>query len=282
MGRRYVRDRDGRFASVGATARGGTLAARRSLTRSQRKAEANSSPAQRGAVTRAKNRLREAQKASLTTMKAGAGARGVLRPGRKTAPAKPSPAASGAANKRVPFSRPKAGNNIRPAKKLPGRGWRALDRAADNINAMGGHLKKARGIYNQMARTETRDALRSNFDREITRQSGGIMRVRAVVQRRQQRAFNVQNGRNPQIGARALFVYQQQLRQLGEPSNQRVTFRRKPMTPSQMKRAKAARNKVELARMSKALDLDMKAEQSAKKAANPKPKRKRKPRKKSD
>jgi hypothetical protein len=199
-------------------------------------------------------------------MRSGMG--GVLRPGRKGSPAA-RPAAGAPQNRVVPFRRQPAGNNIRPA-KLPGRGMRKLDRVADNINEGFASLKRARSIYDSMARTETRDALRSNFDREITRQTGGIMRARKVVQRRQQRAFNVQNGRNPQVGSKALYVYQSQLRQLGEPSNQRVAFRRKPMTPSQMKRAKTAKNKQEIARISRALEQDMREE--AAKAAKPKPK----------
>jgi hypothetical protein len=124
-----------------------------------------------------------------------------------------------------------------------------------------------------MERREARDALRSNFDREITRQTGGIMRARKVIQRRQQRAFNTQNGRNPQVGSKALFIYQQQLKQLGEPSNQRVAFRRTPMTPSQQKRAKTARNKAEMDRISRALEQDMRDEAAQAAKAKPKPRR---------
>lgn len=243
MGRRYVRDRRGRFASVGATARGGRL-------------------------TNLSGKRYERRTMTATART------GVLRPGAIRRPA--AAPAAGPANSRVPFSRPQPGNNIRPA-KVPGRGMRALDRAADNINAMGGHLKKARALSNKIDRSAVKNALSSSrLDREFARQAGEIAPARRVIQRRMERAFQVRE-RNDRIGARALFVYQAQLRQLPAPTNQRVGFRRKPMTPKQAARAKAKRDAEGLKRIDQALKADMK--QAAKPA--PKPKTKRKPRKKS-
>ncbi len=90
MGRRYVRDRRGRFASVGATARGGRL-------------------------TNLSGK-RYAGRTMTATARSG-----VLRPGAIRRPMAAAPA--GPANARVPFNRPQPGNSIRPA-KLPGRAMR--------------------------------------------------------------------------------------------------------------------------------------------------------------
>lgn len=241
MGRKYVRDRRGRFASVGATARGGRL-------------------------TNLSGKRYERQ-----TMTAGART-GVLRPG-AVRPA--APAAAVPRSGRVPFSRPRPGNSIRPA-KLPGRGMRKIDRAADTLNQAGQHLGRARKIADRLDRIGTRDALSSKaMDREIARQAGQVSTARTVVQRRMQRAFNVQNGRNPQIGSRALFVYQAQLRQLGAPANQRSAFRRKPMTPKEAARAKAKRDAADRKRLDAALKQEMR---DMLKSSKPKPPRK--PRKK--
>ena len=109
----------------------------------------------------------------------------------------------------------------------------------------------------KMGRSQTREALSSsNLDREIARQSGATKVARTTVQRRQQRAFNVQNGRNPRIGSKALYVYQSQLRELGSTSNKRVPFRRKPMTEAQAKKAASARNAADQKRLLKAINAD--------------------------
>lgn len=109
----------------------------------------------------------------------------------------------------------------------------------------------------KMGRSQTREALSSsNLDREIARQSGATKVARTTVQRRQQRAFNVQNGRNPRIGSKALYVYQSQLKELGSTSNKRVPFRRKPMTETQAKKAASARNAADQKRLLKAINAD--------------------------
>ncbi len=78
MARTYKRDARGRFAGSGGSSRGtsgpgskprgsvtakgrGTAAARNRLAKSQQKLAANATPAQRGAVTRAKNKLQTAK-----------------------------------------------------------------------------------------------------------------------------------------------------------------------------------------------------------------------------
>lgn len=159
---------------------------------------------------------------------------------------------------------------------------RAVDRIADNLNSAGASLKRARSLSNSIDRMGARDALRPGaLNREIARQSGSMSPARKVIQRRQQRAFNVQNGRNPEVGAKALYIYQSQLRSLGSPSNQRSTFRRKPLTPKQAERAAAARKKADMKRLDKALRADVKqqvdakmAERKAKEKAKAKRKRK--------
>ena len=126
----------------------------------------------------------------------------------------------------------------------------------------------------KMGRSQTREALSSsNLDREIARQTGATKVARTTVQRRQQRAFNVQNGRNPGIGSKALYVYQSQLKELGSTSNKRVPFRRKPMTEAQAKKAASARNAADQKRLLKAINADTESRMTR----APKPKRKRKP-----
>lgn len=258
MGRTYHRDSNGRFASGGGSssrpaARGGTLAARSSLTRSRQKLQQNASPAQRGAVTRAKNKASAARQANTTRMSSGV--RGVFRRG-KVAPAR---AAAGAGNgiRRVRRSVPQ--NGIRPARKLPGRAGRALDSIGRNIESMGKSLARGRKVIDRMDRNQTRDMLGSSpLMREIARQSGGNSTARKVVQRRQERAFAVRDRGNERIGSRAIFHYQAQLRRLDSPRSERVPFRRKPMSPAQAEKAKAKRNAEQAKRLDRALREDLK------------------------
>ena len=122
----------------------------------------------------------------------------------------------------------------------------------------------------KMGRSQTREALSiSNLDREIARQSGATKVARTTVQRRQQRAFNVQNGRNPRIGSKALYVYQSQLKELGSTSNKRVPFRRKPMTEAQAKKAASARNAADQKRLLKAINADLATESRMTRAPKP-------------
>jgi hypothetical protein len=121
------------------------------------------------------------------------------------------------------------------------------------------------------------------LDREIARQSGGFSVARTTVQRRQQRAFAVANGRNPRIGSKALYVYQDQLGKIGKPTSQRLPFRRKPMTAKQATSAAAAREAKGSKRLMDAIKADTKASMAKRAAAKAKPtpkpkaKRKRKP-----
>ena len=215
------------------------------------------------------------ERQTMTASRAG----GVLRPGAGKSAVVDAPRSG-----RVPSPRPKPASNIRPSKRIPGGGQRkvgkAVDKIADNLNSMGQSLKRARGLSNSIDRMSARDALRpSRLDREIARQGGMMAPARRVIQRRQQRAFSVQNGRNPQIGSKALFVYQAQLRQLGTPSNQRQSFRRKPMTSKQAARAKVSREKADMKRLDTALKADLKQQMNAMAAARKakaKPKRKKK------
>jgi hypothetical protein len=130
------------------------------------------------------------------------------------------------------------------------------------------NIQKASSLMRGMDRTAAREALSSRrLDREIVRQSGGLRGARQTIQRRQQRAFNVQNGRNPQIGSKALYQYQYQLRELGSAANRRVPYSRKRMTPAQTKKAADKRTAVDKKRLLDAINADMKASM-----AKPKPK----------
>lgn len=284
MARTYKRDSRGRFAGGGGgrvRGTGGTLGARTSLRNSRQKLENNASAAQRGAVTRGSRKLAKVQQENRTRISTGPS--NVLRKGRKTTM---PPAGNVPRSGRVPSPRPKPASNIRNNGSIPGRGGRqmnrAVDRIADNLNSAGASLKRARSLSNSIDRMGARDALRPGaLNREIARQSGSMSPARKVIQRRQQRAFNVQNGRNPEVGAKALYIYQSQLRSLGSPSNQRSTFRRKPLTPKQAERAAAARKKADMKRLDKALRADVKqqvdakmAERKAKEKAKAKRKRK--------
>jgi len=109
MARKYTRDNRGRFASTGSTGRvtGGTLAARKSLSRSRQKAAGNavqeqysgkgslsqqlSSRAQKAAVTRGSNRLKRAQSDNTTRVKGGMA--GVVRPSKRGKPEAPKQSA---------------------------------------------------------------------------------------------------------------------------------------------------------------------------------------------
>jgi hypothetical protein len=84
----------------------------------------------------------------------------------------------------------------------------------------------------------------------------------------------VQNGRNPQIGSKALYQYQSQLRELGGAANRRVPYSRKRMTPAQAKTAANKRTTADKNRLLDAINADLKASMTKPK---PKPKRKRKP-----
>lgn len=88
MARQYRRDANGRFAS------GGTLGARASLRKSRQKLAAKPTPAQKGAVTRANKKLRQAKKDATVRVAGRRGGtiarpKGYVRPGSKPTSSKP-------------------------------------------------------------------------------------------------------------------------------------------------------------------------------------------------
>lgn len=192
---------------------------------------------------------------------------------RATVTAKASgPAAKGTISK-AKRSKPSVANNIRPT----GRPSKPANKISPITRKPKPTIKeKAKEVKNLMRgmdRTAAREALSSRrLDREIVRQSGGLRGARQTIQRRQQRAFNVQNGRNPQIGSNALYQYQSQLRELGSAANRRVPYSRKRMTPAQAKKAADKRTAVDKKRILDAINADLKAS-----IPKPNPKRKRKP-----
>ena len=126
----------------------------------------------------------------------------------------------------------------------------------------------------RMDRNQARDMLgRSPMMREIARQSGGNSTARKVVQRRQQRAFEVRDRGNEKIGSRAIFHYQEQLRRLDSPRSERVPFRRKPMSPKEAAKATAKRKAESAKRLDRAFREEMRQDGIR---IEPKPKRKRK------
>lgn len=267
----YHRDSRGRFATTGTATTGkaggggggggrkGTAGAYASRNRSREKLASNPSSAQKGAVTRAQNRLSAAKKDNTVKLSSSLG--GVYRKGRgKASGSKASGATTGGAGNQIsPFPRAKPQNGIRPAPKLPGRAGRALDSIGRNIDAMSGHVERGRKLMDKMDRGLARDLLgKSPLNREIARQSGGVPRARDVVRRRQQRAFDVRDRGNEKIGSKAIMHYQQQLRELGSAKSEKVPFRRKPMTQKEAERAAAKRNAEQMKRMEKALKEDLK------------------------
>ena len=167
-----------------------------------------------------------------------------------------------------------AANSIRPIARSKPAASKIVPITRKKKPTIKEKAKEVKGLMRKMGRSQTREALSSsNLDREIARQSGATKVARTTVQRRQQRAFNVQNGRNPRIGSKALYVYQSQLKELGSTSNKRVPFRRKPMTEAQAKKAASARNAADQKRLLKAINADTKSRMTR----APKPKRKRKP-----
>jgi hypothetical protein len=270
MARSYKRDSRGRFS--GGT--GGTLAARGSLGRSRAKQVAAPSSAQKGAVTRGSRKLAKVKTEAR----------------RKIATAKPSGTISQRKRTKPVLN---AANAIKPSYGI-GTLAKAQPRGARSKVVPTGKLKrpeglkskvqKVKGMVRRLDRSTTRDVLQgNNLSREIARQSGGFSVARTTVQRRQQRAFAVANGRNPRIGSKALYVYQGQLGKIGKPSNQRVGFRRKPMTAKQSASAAAARDAASSKRFGAAIKADTKASMAKRAAAKAKPtpkpkaKRKRKP-----
>ena len=270
MARNYKRDGRGRFS--GGT--GGTLAARGSLGRSRAKQAAAPSSAQKGAVTRGSRKLAKVKTEAR----------------KKIATAKPSGTISQRKRTKPVLN---AANAIKPSYGI-GTLAKVQPKGARSKVVPTGKLKRptpiktklqaVKGQIRKLNRGTTRDVLQgNNLNREIARQSGGFSVARATVQRRQQRAFAVANGRNPRIGSRALYVYQGQLGKIGKPSNQRVGFRRKPMTAKQAASAAAARDAKGSKRLMDAIKADTKASMAKRAAAKAKPtpkpkaKRKRKP-----
>ena len=197
----------------------------------------------------------------------------------KPATAVPKPAATEKSRAAKPAA-PKpakpatAANSIRPIARSKPAASKIVPITRKKKPTIKEKAKEVKGLMRKMGRSQTREALSSsNLDREIARQSGATKVARTTVQRRQQRAFNVQNGRNPRIGSKALYVYQSQLKELGSTSNKRVPFRRKPMTEAQAKKAASARNAADQKRLLKAINADT----ASRMPRAPKPKRKRKP-----
>ena len=189
--------------------------------------------------------------------------------------AAPKPAAAPKSTARPLSNKPAtAANSIKPIARSKPAASKIVPITRKKKPTIKEKAKEVKGLIRKMGRSQTREALSgSNLDREIARQSGATKVARTTVQRRQQRAFNVQNGRNPRIGSKALYVYQSQLRELGSTSNKRVPFRRKPMTEAQAKKAASARNAADQKRLLKAINADTESRMTR----APKPKRKRKP-----
>ena len=250
-GRRYARDRQGRFFSTGATARGGRL--------TTAKGKAYSTVRTRGPA---------------------AGMTGTIRPGKRSA-RHPAAANSIRPAKLSKAKVPASQRVIKAGKALPCNAMRRGNRVVDEYGSARGAFEtsklKAGKLIRKMERTAANNALScSRLDREIERQAGTLGMARSAVQRRQTRAFQVANGRNPRVGSKALFQYQDQLKAIGTPANSRQKFRRKPMTEKQAASAKARRDKANTARLNKALDADLKAARPNRPTAKPKAKRPRK------
>ena len=249
---RLTRDNAGKITSAGgtgATARGGRLRTAAGNKRAMQTAKV--SGGSRAGTMKGK-------------VKRDTGAAGKVGQGKAAA----KPAAPKAAKPAT------AANNIRPIARSKPAASKIVPITRKKKPTIKEKVKEVKGLMRKMERSQTREALSSsNLDREIARQSGATKVARTTVQRRQQRAFNVQNGRNPRIGSKALYVYQSQLRELGSTSNKRVPFRRKPMTEAQAKKAASARNAADQKRLLKAINADTKSRMTR----APKPKRKRKP-----
>jgi hypothetical protein len=248
MARRYSRDRRGRFASVGATARGGRL---------------TTMSGKRNATVTAKG-------PSVATA-------GRVKPGRSVKPAATtsSPRAANAIRRLDRPSKPaydrasQAGNSIR-------RIDRTAKPAQDLRTSIESKMRGIEGLGRKIDRSAARDITSGKqLDLAMLKISGQTGRARAVIERRMRRAFNVQNGRNPGVGSKALYVYKEQLDRVSDFSNKRVSFRRTPMTPAQVKRGEAKRNKRDMAMLDKALKADVRASMKSK-PAKPKPKPRRK------
>ena len=264
MARTYKRDSNGRFAGGGGGSSGG----------------GSKRPAAK-TVSRGVNRLTRDNAGKITSVGGtGATARGGrLRTSSGSKRATVTAKASGAAPKgtisKTKRNKPAtAANSIRPIARSKPAASKIVPITRKKKPTIKEKAKEVKGLMRKMGRSQTREALSSsNLDREIARQSGATKVARTTVQRRQQRAFNVQNGRNPRIGSKALYVYQSQLKELGSTSNKRVPFRRKPMTEAQAKKAASARNAADQKRLLKAINADTESRMTR----APKPKRKRKP-----
>jgi hypothetical protein len=233
--RNQARDARGRFASSGTPkasrakpkATGGTAAAQSSLKRSRAKLTENPTPAQKGAVTRAKNKLSAARKANTSRQKlGGAPKQGVIKNrGRKPSKSSALPAPAGK-------------NNVRRYQPTTLRGWDAKDarqlrNAVPNARNKIVSRKPPTPLKERVRSVTARnDALMRKIDRQNTRDfnnrnepgikgrvanirmsvaSDSMMKgIRSVIGRRAARAASAA-ARGSQAGKKALGIYVNQM-----------------------------------------------------------------------
>lgn len=276
MARNYSRDSKGRFASGG-----GSGGAKKSAGSAKKPASA-AKPAGKP-VAKKPATAKSAAKPAATKKPAAKPA--AKKPAAKK-PAAKKPATQKPAATKKPAAPTGPANAIKPSKGLGALAKRQPVNARSKVVPTGklkrpdgakARLQKTKAMVRKRDRSTTRDMLHgNNMNREVARQSGGASVARTTVQRRQQRAFEVANGRNPKLGSKALYVYQGQLSQLGKPANQRLGFSRKPMTARQAASAAAVRQAANVKRISDAMKADTKAIVAQAMKASPKG-RKRKP-----
>lgn len=263
MARQYQRDARGRFASGGSSGRlpGGTLAARASLRRSQAKLINTSTPAQRGAVTRANRKLQEAKKASTVRMAKRGGTvarpKGYVRPAAKRGPAN-NVRATGGTLGRPPI------NNVRPYRPTTVRArLKQLDRQiksdvkklGGNLQSMSERIKGTRAKLDQLQLKRERWNARSIVNRRKRNVDGQVARTmlrisgtadgRKAITRRMNRALGAAS-RGSKPAQRAVRVYLDQLAGMGpgKPSRGRNNLRPGPRnTKGAPKRKRKGRGK---------------------------------------
>jgi hypothetical protein len=259
--RNQARDARGRFASTGTPkasrakpkATGGTAAAQSSLKRSRAKLAENPTPAQKGAVTRAKNKLSAARKANTSRQKIGSAPKQSVIKRRPGKPSKPSAPANGIrptgtlprlqpASKIVPTNRRAQrraplglkANAIRTFNpKTPqlgiGQMERRLDRRIDDFDkgmkkvsdAMKSLKPKVDKVGRKIQRMNAQAIQdrfsKSNADRFVAgvelNTIGGRMGAKAIQRRMQRAADAASRGSKP--AARAREIYGNQLAYMG-------------------------------------------------------------------
>lgn len=211
MARNYRRDSRGRFSSTGTTGRskpkalpGGTLAARTSLRKSRQKLAGKdaadlslsgtlSRRSQAAAVTRGKNRLREAVKSSRVKIAAGPG--GVIRRGgkqRQSTPPKVVPPAR--------KTRPRQQGDLMRGERLKGVTWKRLsgERMTQGAGKRGKRREYAKQNYkflrewwarakNTPSRGEVQARASRYRNEPLTTDRGGTVFARTSLRRSRER-----------------------------------------------------------------------------------------------